>query len=291
MPRVDPDERRILSAFNSGKLNSVASKVELDQLRDAAKATLVTSFYDDLAPLYHLVHQDWEASIARQGEQLGTLIASHWPGRRKLLDVTCGIGTQAIALALKGFDVTASDLSAQEIARARQEASKRGLQIPLSVCDVRQAHAHHGTGFDVVLSCDNSLAHLLTDDDMLLALQQMRECLAPGGGCIVSVRDYALEQRGTNLLKPYGVRIEDGRRWLLFQVWDFDGDGERYDLAFFFVEEDLASRAVTTHVMRSRCYAIATDRLIGLMRQAGFSDVRRLDGVFYQPVLAGTRAA
>ena len=249
----------------------------------------MTGFYDDLAPLYHLVHQDWEASIVRQGEQFGALIALHWPGRRKLLDVTCGIGTQAIALASRGFDVTASDLSAKEIARARQEAGQRGLSIPFSVCDVRAVHAHHGTGFDVVLSCDNSLAHLLTDDDLLLALRQMLACLAPGGGCIVTVRDYALEERGANLVKPYGVRIEDGKRYLLFQVWDFDGD--LYDLTFFFVEEDLSSHAVTTHAMRSRCYAISTDRLMDLMRQAGFADVRRVDGVFYQPVLTGTRAA
>lgn len=246
------------------------------------------NFYDELAPLYHLVHQDWGASLARQGVQLGALIESQWPGRRKLLDVTCGIGTQAIGLAMQGYDVTASDLSAHEIERARREAGERGLKIPFSTCDVRQAHAHHGEGFDVVMSCDNSLPHLLTDQDLLLALEQMLACLAPGGGCIVTVRDYALEERGSNLVKPFGVRVEDGKRFLLWQVWDFEG--EHYDLTFFFVEEDLTSRAVKTHAMRTRYYAISTDRLMALMRQAGFDDVRRLDGVFYQPVLVGTRS-
>ena len=44
-----------------------------------------------------------------------------------------------------------------------------------------------------------------------------------------------------------------------------------------------------THVMRSKYYAIGTDRLLNLMRRAGFASVERLDAKFYQPVLVGTR--
>lgn len=246
-------------------------------------------FYDSLASLYHLVYQDWPASVRLQGTQLAALIHAEWPTRRRLLDVSCGIGTQAIGLALQGFAVTGSDVSAGAIERARQEAGRWGVGLALSVCDVRQAHGHHGAGFGVVISADNSLPHLLSDQDLLLALEQMRACLAPGGGCIVTLRDYAREERGRHLVKPYGVRVEDGRRYLLFQVWDFDADGERYDLGFYFVEEDLHTRQVRTHVMRSRYYALSTDRLCELMRAAGFLQVRRIDDAFYQPVLVGTQ--
>jgi len=59
----------------------------------------VTDFYDELAPIYHLIHQDWNASIHLQGEQLSSLIGNEWPGSRRVLDISCGIGTQALALA------------------------------------------------------------------------------------------------------------------------------------------------------------------------------------------------
>ena len=36
---------------------------------------------------------------------------------------------------------------------------------------------------------------------------------------------------------------------------------------------------------------IGTDRLLTLMQRAGFERVQRLDEVFYQPVLIGTRPA
>ena len=34
----------------------------------------MTDFYDELAPLYHLIFQDWDASVERQGEQLTAII-------------------------------------------------------------------------------------------------------------------------------------------------------------------------------------------------------------------------
>jgi SAM-dependent methyltransferase len=246
-------------------------------------------FYDSLAPLYHLIFQDWDASMRKQGEQLSSLIKAEWPQCKSVLDVSCGIGTQAIALAQHGYKLTASDLSANEIDRARLEARKYELDIAFSVCDMRQANAQHGSGFDVVISCDNSLPHLLSDEDLLLALKQMHACAAVGGGSLITVRDYEREERSKNLVKPYGVRIENGKRYLLFQVWDFEG--EHYDLSFFFIEENLSTQEVKTHVMRSSYYAVSTTKLCELMRQAGFENVRRIDGVFYQPVLLGTKAA
>jgi SAM-dependent methyltransferase len=247
----------------------------------------MANFYDELAPLYHLVYSDWNASSQRQAEQLSSIIAARWPAATKILDVACGIGTQTLGLAGRGYALVSSDLSAGAVQRAALETQARGLSVPLSVCDMRAAHAHHGSGFDVVLCADNSLPHLLTDDDILTALQQFLACLCVGGGCIITVRDYLAEERGQNLVKPYGVRLEHGSRYLLFQVWDFDGDC--YQLTFFFVEENLTTGVVKTHVMRSKYYAVPTARLCSLMEQAGFRDVCRLDGVFYQPVLVGTK--
>jgi len=129
-------------------------------------------FYDRLAPLYDLIFPDWDASIERQAEQLTGIIHERWGiGVQSILDVTCGIGTQAIGLARRGFGVTASDLSAGALERARGEAQRRGVEIDLSVCDMRAAHDHHGRQFDVVIACDNSIPHLLSDDEILLAFR------------------------------------------------------------------------------------------------------------------------
>lgn len=250
----------------------------------------MSDFYDRMASLYHLIFQDWNESIERQAGQLAGILRERWgAGSRSILDISCGIGTQSIGLAQRGFAVTASDLSEGATARAEAEAHRRAVAIDFSICDMRAAYTHHRRQFDVVISADNSITHLLNDDDLLLALRQIYDCTRPGGGCLLTVRDYDREQRGTGLMKPYGVREEDGRRYVIFQVWDFVD--QIYDMTMYFVADDRASGQLVTHVMRTQYNAIGTDRLLALMREAGFTSAERLDGRFYQPVLVGNREA
>jgi SAM-dependent methyltransferase len=246
-----------------------------------------TDFYERLTPFFHLIYPDWEASITKQSAGLDSIIKEHWGDSVKsVLDVACGIGTQSLGLASLGYAVTASDLSSAAIARARKEASSRKLNIDFSVADMRVAYSHHQKQFDLVIACDNSVPHLLTDNDLLAAFRQFYQCVKSGGGCLISVRDYEKEERVGVQVKPYGLRVEGNKKYLVFQVWEFQGS--IYDLSMYFVEDSGEADCVT-HVMRTKYYAIETGRLMELMSEAGFSEVQRLDERFFQPVIIGTR--
>ena len=243
-------------------------------------------FYAALTPFYHLIYPDWSASMHRQAQMLDSVIHASWGTVSEVLDVSCGIGTQAIGLAQLGYNVTASDLSPEEVERAKREADARGLAITFSVADMRFAHDHHKKEFGVVLSADNSVPHLLSDEEILTAFRQFHACTRPGGGCIVTVRDYEEEDLSRQQVKSYGIREENAVRWLAWQVWD--PHPPMYDVALYFVEDRGASEC-TTHVMRATYYAIGIPRLMDLMSKAGFVDVRRLDDKFFQPMVIGTR--
>ena len=247
---------------------------------------MTKDFYDKMAPFYHMIYPDWEQSIERQAAQLDTVIQENWGNNvQTILDVSCGIGTQALGLARLNYQVTASDLAEAAVERAKQEAQKRGLTIPFSVADMRQAYSHHQAQFEVVISCDNAVPHLLTDDDILQAFGQFYDCVRPGGGVLITVRDYEKEERQTQI-KPEGVHVEDGNRYVLLQVWEFEG--EIYEMSMYVVKDD-GSAACRTQVMRAEYYAVGTTRLLALLAEAGFEDVKRVDGTYYQPVLVGTR--
>jgi len=246
--------------------------------------------YDRMASLYHLIYLDWDESIVRQSAQLASIIEERWGTEAKhILDVSCGIGTQAIGLAKRGFLVTASDLSEAAVSRARTEAQRRGATIAFSVSDMRAAYTHHQRQFDAVISVDNCITHLLNDDDLLLALRQLYECTRPGGGCLLTVKDYDRANRETGPFEPFGIREEDGKRYIIFQVWDFVD--HVYELAMYFVVDDATSGQLVTHVMRTKYNAIGRDDLMALMRRAGFTNVECLDACFYHPILIGNREA
>jgi SAM-dependent methyltransferase len=244
-------------------------------------------FYDELAAFYHLIYPDWQSSIARQAGVLDEIIREEINGTvHRVLDVSCGIGTQSLGLATLGYEVTASDLSSGAVERAKREAAARDLPIRFSVADMRGAFDHHRQTFDVVLSCDNAVPHLLSDEDIRAAFEQFYQCTRPGGLCLISLRDYAAMERGGIEVKPYGVRHEGAIRYVLLQTWEFHG--EIYDLTMYFLE-DRGGAECRTRVFRSRYYAVPIDRLVNLLRQAGFETVRRTDDRFFQPVIVARR--
>jgi hypothetical protein len=117
----------------------------------------VRDFYDGLAPDYHLKFGDWEASISRQATVLEELFRRHpGPAPRRVLDCSCGIGTQAIGPALAGHRIFGSDLSPVAAARATAEAAARGVSLPVAAADMRLL-PFVSSAFDVVVCADNAL--------------------------------------------------------------------------------------------------------------------------------------
>jgi SAM-dependent methyltransferase len=246
----------------------------------------VRAFYDEFARLYHLVYEDWESSVARQGAALASIVAEHWgTDTHSILDAALGIGTQSLGLLARGFRVTGSDVSTGSVRRARREAAERGLPLSYLVADFRAVPVRSAS-FDVVLVCDNAIPHLDSEADIRMALAECLRCVRRGGGCLISMRDYqSPPPAGTVEVRPYGERLWAGRRYHLSQVWTWRGP--RYDLSFEITPADEAeSEAI---VLKTSYLAIPVEQVAGLMRAVGFENVQRLDGRFFQPVLVGTR--
>jgi glycine/sarcosine N-methyltransferase len=246
--------------------------------------------YDEIATLYHLIYRDWNAAIAQQASALDAIIRQQvGPPPQSILDVSCGIGTQALGLAALGHAVTASDLSSAAVERARLEAAQRNLAIDFTVADMRRCAEVHGSGFDVVLSADNSIPHLLSDDAIREALGNFHQCTRPGGIAILGVRDYVTEERSSPRLVPYGFRSDGDDRYFVVQTRDWDGDF--YDVAMYFIREARGSKPATVIAGSSRYYAVPIDRLVALLEESSFIEIQRLDGVLYQhqPVLVARR--
>ena len=250
----------------------------------------VQEFYRQLAPDYHFIFKDWEAFVRQQGEVLNRLIRSESAQADTVLDCACGIGTQAIGLALQGYNVRATDISSTAVRRARSEAKNFGVKIFFGDADFRDlARQVEGT-FDVVLACDNSIAHLLNDGDLTLAAASMREKLSAGGLLILSIRDYdQLIQVKPTAMPQNILDTHEGRR-ISFQTWDWAADGRSYALTHFILKQAGDRWSIRSGTTQLR--ALQRSELTTVLERTGFERIRwhmPEDTGYHQPMVSAQR--
>jgi glycine/sarcosine N-methyltransferase len=248
-------------------------------------------FYDQLADGYHLIFADWDRAVREQGEILDRLLRSETgAGRLSILDCSCGIGTQAIGLALQGHNLTATDLSPESVERARKEAERFGVKIAFGVADFRALEERIEGTFDAVISCDNALPHMLTREDLLLAARSIRSRLRPDGLFLASIRDYdsIVQVRPPSTL-PSVSNHPEGKR-IYFQAWDWHDDGRTYTVHLFLLTESRGHWEVRHHETRYR--AVLRKEMENILREAGLADIAwhpPADSGYYQPIVTARR--
>ncbi len=247
---------------------------------------MVEAYYDKLAPYYKYIYPDWERSVEYQAAALDEVIREFFGTQAStVLDAACGIGTQSIGLAKLGYKVTGYDLSSGAIQIAKQEALSRNLLIDFYVADMRQAEQVNQSQFDLILACDNSIPHLLSEEEILDVFRGFYQAAAEGGGCLISVRDYELlecEDKETRLV-PRRVHPTSKGKIILFDTWEFEGD--YYEITTYVVEEVGENDFQTTAARGGKYYCVTIPVLERLFIQAGFQKVTTLRERFFQPLI------
>lgn len=249
-------------------------------------------FYDGLADTYHALYPDWRSAGRAQAEALHRLLCRWHPGPADIADVACGIGTQLIGLAGLGHRVTASDISARAVRRARRECAAAGVHAGLLVADMRSLPLRDSCA-DAVVCADNALPHLLADSDALAALAQMRRVLRPGGTAIVTTRDYDRVLANPPAATLPQVYTSGAERVISFQLWTWRAEAGIYDLEHFQVREHAdGTRATERRTAAYRAYTRAA--LTELASAADLRDVRwhmPAESGFFQPVMTASSPA
>jgi glycine/sarcosine N-methyltransferase len=247
----------------------------------------IQEFYDRLAGEYHLIFGNWDEAVKWQGEVLDTLLRSETGrGSLSILDCSCGIGTQAIGLALIGHRLTATDLSPRSIERAREEAERFGVDITFRTVDFRALEEGVEGTFEAVISFDNALPHMMSRDDLLFAARSIRSKVREGRLFMARIRDYdELLKKRPDATTPKVIDTPEGRH-VYFQVWDWDEDGRAYVFYLFLLREEGEGWQTVLHDARYR--AVLRDELCDVLKEAGFSDIgwkRPAESGYYQPLV------
>src|SRR4051812_44244770 len=151
---------------------------------DEPRARRVNDLFATIAPRYDLINDLQSFGLHRHWKQRLVRLANGRPGERAL-DLCCGTGDVAFALARRGMEVTGLDFSAPMLAVAEQRLKTRGLGQPaggggLAVRFLRgdaQRIPFPDASFDLV-TISYGLRNLA---DWEKGLREMRRVVRPGG--------------------------------------------------------------------------------------------------------------
>lgn len=122
----------------------------------------------------------WDSGIPSR--EMLRVVADHDVGPCRALELGCGSGTNAVALAARGFEVTAVDCAPRALALARNKAAASGVRVHWIEGDV----VNFGEGqepFDFVF--DRGCYHCCRLVDCQGYLQTLRNVTRPGSRVLI----------------------------------------------------------------------------------------------------------
>jgi SAM-dependent methyltransferase len=102
-----------------------------------------------------------------------------------VLELACGTGRLTIPLRQGGADITGLDSSEQMLSVARTKAERAGVAIQFVHADARDYTLDRE--FKVIFIANNTLCHILANDDLVSLLRCLRRHLATTGRFILDV--------------------------------------------------------------------------------------------------------
>ena len=224
--------------------------------------------YDDIAVDYDRF-VNWPGRLAGELPFIeGQLSAV---GARRVLDVACGTGMHAIALAERGYDVIGADASGGMIEKARSNAESAGVAADFVQASFGSLSEACGAGYDALLCLGNSIPHVTGLAGLADALQDFGAVLRPGGALLIQDRNFdAVLASGERWMEPQSYVTGDDE-WVFLRFYDFIS---QETLRFNFVTLYRAGgEGWRQTVAISSLVPLLQSDLVAYVQRAGFCDV------------------
>lgn len=131
---------------------------------------------------------DWDGRSDSEGDFFIRLLRER--GCKKILDVATGTGFHSVRLMQAGFEVASIDGSSHMLAKAFENAKKRGYILNTIHSDWRWLNQDVHGKYDAIICLGNSFTHLFTDADRRKVLAEFYAALRYDGLLILDQRNY-----------------------------------------------------------------------------------------------------
>ncbi len=238
--------------------------------------TAVIGFYDRLSPDYDAM-TGFEQRFERERPFFKDLVERQHI--RSAIDAGTGTGFHALLLAQLGVDVTAVDISPNMIDSLARHAKDMGLTLRTLVAGFSDLPRLIEKPVDAVVSLGNTLAHILTPEELHGAMVSFATVLKPEGILFAQLLNYRRILASHETL--VNVKEVNGKRYT--RSYEYPPGRIRFTI----MREDLTgqSAAVSESVDLN---PIMDDELVTVLHAAGFVQVRCYGGVNMDPYIPET---
>lgn len=179
----------------------------------------------------------------------------------EILDCPCGHGRISNALAERGYRITGLDGTELFLARARADASTRGVEVEYVDGDMREL-PWRGR-FDGVVNWFTSFGYF-SDEENKAVLSGFRDALKPGGRLVLETQNVSRILLDPKPLHVVGERDGD----LMIDRWTLDAENAR------FLTERLVIRGSRARKAHFSVRWFTPPELRSWLEEAGFENVR-----------------
>jgi|GEM_PF-2480272 len=163
------------------------------------------SFYEQLAPLYHL-KVDWDKRLPKETALFDLLFAN--PEISAACDLGCGDGGHAREIVRRGAVYVGIDSSARMIRMAKAKHARR-KEIHFLKGDMLRLPVKYNGMFDLVLLLGNTLPHILSDADLEMLIKNVSRLLLSHGRFVIqTINPEMLKTKQVHFLPP---KLADNR--------------------------------------------------------------------------------
>lgn len=144
-----------------------------------------SEFFDELAEDYDSMIP-FAVAVERKKNILKNIII---PDMKNVADLGCGTGTDSIALAQLGLNVTAFDSSERMINEAKMNAKSSGVDVKFYQHSVSEIPENFNGDFDLVISFGNTFANI-DKKELNISIKKCYDLLRKEGILILQILNY-----------------------------------------------------------------------------------------------------
>lgn len=195
--------------------------------------------YDKMNWLYNAFYGDMATEQLRQLEFIEThknLLQSYTDKEVSILDSACGNGVQATALALNGYNVTATDISSEMVKLANELSQKHNVSISTEVMAWSELPSVFQQQFDIVFNVGNSIVHspnaVARENDISSLVQVLKN----KGTLVIETRNWEKVVTENKRFTVYNKISYQSKEYIPMYHWELNGIEQEAEVEILFQE-------------------------------------------------------